>query len=590
MIVPMQKVHLVARSADRQQLLDTLRELGVVHIMPADPAKATLDEATQRRLQILRQAVQILSSMEPSGPVPTVPPEQAAQEVLDIQRRSAEARSRLAALYHQLEQIILWGDVRLSELAALQETGLQVQVYAMPARLASEVRAECVEVVAQLPGRRVWVAVAGHGDPEHLPPEAELVPWPSRDAPSIRAEAAQIDAALHQDMDRLHQLAHLVPQMQKALAELELEAEYSLAQRSAWEDEHLFALWGWLPAEQAPQLAEQLARRGILAAVQLQEPAPDEEPPTLVRPPAWARPIEGLFRILGVVPGYREYDVSIPFLIALPLFTAMLIGDGGYGAVLLAAMLLGYRKLARMLGERFVQLLTIVGVVSVIWGLITASFFGLSPYDPLIRVDLSEESRRFMMSLSFTLGAVHLSLAQWWQAVRLYPNLESLNKLGWGTFLWGMYGVVRMFVLGEPITWSTPWPYLLLVGAALAILFASPSRNVLKMLLVGLAQFPLSMLSTFSDVISYVRLMAVGLASGVLAVSFNAMAMQIGFWPISVVILIFGHALNLGLALIAMFAHGVRLNMLEFCNNLGMQWTGYKYRPFSYRVSEEYSE
>jgi len=75
-----------------------------------------------------------------------------------------------------------------------------------------------------------------------------------------------------------------------------------------------------------------------------------------------------------------------------------------------------------------------------------------------------------------------------------------------------------------------------------------------------------------------------------LAVSFNAMAMQIGFWPISVVILIFGHALNLGLALIAMFAHGVRLNMLEFCNNLGMQWTGYKYRPFSYRVSEEYSE
>lgn len=590
MIVPMQKVYLIARSADRQVLLDALRDLGVVHVMPADPAKATLDEAASRRLQTLRQAIQILSSIPPRGATPELAPEQAAQEVLDIQRRSAEARSRLSALYHQLEQIALWGNIRLSELAALQEAGVKVQFYAMPARAVSEVRAECVEVAAQLPGRRVWIAVAGRQDPEYLPPEAEPVPWPSRDAPSIRAEAAQIDAGLHQDMDRLHQLAHLVPQMQKALAELEIQADYTLAQRSALEDEHLFALWGWTPAEKAPQLADELAQRGIIAVVEMLPPGPDEEPPTLVRPPAWARPIEGLFRILGVVPGYREYDVSIPFLIALPLFTAMLIGDGGYGAVLLAAMLLGYRKLARMLGERFVQLLTIVGVVSVIWGLITASFFGLSPYDPLIRVDLSEESRRFMMSLSFTLGAVHLSLAQWWQAVRLYPNLESLNKLGWGTFLWGMYGVVRMFVLGEPITWSTPWPYLLLVGAALAILFASPSRNVLKMLLVGLAQFPLSMLSTFSDVISYVRLMAVGLASGVLAVSFNAMAMQIGFWPISVVILIFGHALNLGLALIAMFAHGVRLNMLEFCNNLGMQWTGYKYRPFSYRVSEEYSE
>ncbi|MCS7304134.1 MAG: hypothetical protein NZ602_03365 [Thermoguttaceae bacterium] len=590
MIVPMQKVHIVARSVDRQRLLDVLRELGVVHIMPADPAKATLDEATNRRLQMLRQAVQTLQSIPPKGLVPDVLPEQAAQEVLDIQRRSAEARSRLASLYHQLEQMVLWGEVRLSELAALQQAGLKVQVYLMPARVVSQVRAECVEVVAQLPGRRVWVAVAGHAEPEYLPPEAEPVPWPSRDAPSIRAEAAQIDRALHQDMERLHQLAHLVPQMQKALAELELQADYTLAQQSALEDEHLFALWGWLPAEHAPHLAEQLANRGIIAAVELHEPAPEEEPPTLVRPPAWAKPIEGLFRILGTTPGYREYDVSVPFLVALPLFTAMLIGDGGYGALLLAATLLGYGKLAKTIGAQFLQLLTIVGVVSIIWGAVTASFFGLTPYEPLIPVDLSEKSRQFLMSLSFTIGAVHLSLAQLWQAIRLYPNLQFLNKLGWAIFLWGMYGVVRMFVLGEPLNWSTPWPYLLLTGATLAILFASPSRNPLKMLLLGLAQFPLSMLSAFSDVISYVRLMAVGLASSVLAVSFNAMALQIPFWPITVLVLVFGHGLNLGLALIAMFAHGVRLNMLEFCNNLGMQWTGYKYRPFSWRLSEEYVE
>ncbi len=587
MIVPMQKVHLVARSVDHQRLLDTLRELGVVHVMPADPAQATLDEATTRRLQTLRQAIQALSSVSPRGPVPEVPPEQAAQEVLDIQRRAAEGRSRLAALYHQLEQIALWGNVRLSELAALQQEGLKIRFYAMPAQALSEVQAECVEVVATLPGRRVWVAVAGRQEPSQLPPEAEEVSLPGRDAPTLRAEAAQIDTALHQDLQRLHQLAHLVPQLQKALTELELQAEYTLAQRSALADEHLFALWGWVPKETAPLLASQLAQRGIVAAVEMYEPAPDEEPPTLVRPPAWARPIEGLFRMLGTTPGYREYDVSIPFLIALPLFTAMLIGDGGYGAVLVAAMLLGYRRLTHTLGEQFVQLLTIIGVASVIWGLLTASFFGTTPYPPAIQIDLSEESRRFMMSLSFTIGAVHLSLAQLWQAVRLYPHLQFLNKLGWAIFLWGMYGVVRMFVLAEPLNWATPWPYLLIAGGTLAILFASPSRNPLKMLLLGVAQFPLSMLSSFSDVISYVRLMAVGLASSVLGASFNGMATQVDFLPVTVVILLFGHALNLGLGLIAMFAHGVRLNMLEFCNNLGMQWTGYPYRPFSYRVSEE---
>jgi V/A-type H+-transporting ATPase subunit I len=126
-----------------------------------------------------------------------------------------------------------------------------------------------------------------------------------------------------------------------------------------------------------------------------------------------------------------------------------------------------------------------------------------------------------------------------------------------------------------------------MAGAVLAILFEAPSKNPIKMVGLGLANFPLSMLSTFSDVISYVRLMAVGLASGVLASSFNELALSAGPWIIAAPILILGHGLNLGLALIALFAHGVRLNMLEFSNNLGMQWTGRQYQPFAKLIPEE---
>jgi V/A-type H+/Na+-transporting ATPase subunit I len=151
-----------------------------------------------------------------------------------------------------------------------------------------------------------------------------------------------------------------------------------------------------------------------------------------------------------------------------------------------------------------------------------------------------------------------------------------------------MLGVVQYFVLASEWGWHTPWPYFLMAGGVLAIGFAHPSGNLGKALLLGLADFPLSVLSAFSDVISYVRLMAVGLASSVLATSFNNMASEIEFWPLAVLVLLFGHSLNLGLALIAMFAHGVRLNMLEFSNNLGMQWTGYRYNPFSQRTTQEY--
>jgi V/A-type H+/Na+-transporting ATPase subunit I len=521
-----------------------------------------------------------------------VTPVDAAHEVLEIQRRAAEGRNRLATLYHQLEQIAVWDNLHLEHVEQLRRAGIELQFFAMPGDAVGEVEAECVQVVAQLPGRKVLVAVAaraGKGEVK-VPDEAVREPLPTRDAPSIRAEAAEIDVALHADAKRLHELAALAPAMETERVRLAEQAKFSMAQRSAIADEHLFALQGWVPAETASTLAESLAAEGIPVAVEVLEAGPDEQPPTLVRPPAWARPIEGLFQMLGTIPGYREFDVSIPFMIALPIFTAILIGDGGYGAILLLGPLLAYRRMSKMIGAQFTQLLMLVGGVTLAWGFITSTFFGVSLYRPLIAVDLTDESREFMMWLSFTMGAVHLSIAQLWQAVRFFPNLHALNRVGWALFIWGMYGVIRFFVLNDPMGWNTPWYYLLISGATLAIVFASPSWNIAKMLGMGVAQFPLSMLSAFSDVISYVRLMAVGLASGVLAQSFNDMAFSLSFWPLIVAILVFGHALNLGLALIAMFAHGVRLNMLEFSSNLGVQWTGYAYRPFTQNTIQEYSQ
>ncbi len=592
MIVPMQKVYLVGRAEDRRRLLTALGKLSVAHLVPVDPSRAVPDEQCARRLGAVERAVQVLSSVAPKGPAPDLTPVDAAHEVLEIQRRAAEGRSRLATLFHQLEQIAVWDNLRLEHVRELREAGVELRFYTMPAAAVDAVEAECVQVVATLPGRKVLVAVAGRAGRGEvkLPEEAVREPLPTHDAPTIRAEAAEIDARLHRDTARLHELAALAPAMETERVRLAEQAEYSLAQRSAAADEHLFALQGWVPAETASTLADSLAAEDLPVAVEVLEAGPDEQPPTLVRPPAWARPIEGLFEMLGTMPGYREFDVSIPFMIALPIFTAMLISDGGYGALLVLGPLLAYRRVSKAIGAQFTQLLIIVGGVTVVWGGLTSTFFGFQLYEPLIPVDLTDKSRIFMMWLSFTMGAVHLSIAQLWQAIRYFPDLRFLNRAGWALFVWGMYGVVKFFVLDDPMNWSMPWPYLLIAGAALAILFADPSWNVAKAVALGLAQFPLAMLSAFSDVISYVRLMAVGLASSVLAESFNEIALDIGIWPITAVVLLLGHGLNMSLAMIAMFAHGVRLNMLEFCSNMGMRWTGYAYRPFTQETIQEPSQ
>ncbi|MCS7237248.1 MAG: hypothetical protein NZ899_03155 [Thermoguttaceae bacterium] len=587
MIVPMKKVYVAGRTSDRERILDRLAELGVIHLVPVDPSKAVPDEVMVRRVEMLRQAIQFLSHLKPEGIRPQLPPTDAAQEVTDIQRRAAEGRNRLAALYHQLEQVTsVWGELALTDLARLGEVGVSVQFFEVPPRLVREVEGDCVYVAGDLPSGRTLVAVVCRDREPRLPEGAQPMPLPARDAPTIRAEAKQIEEALRQDNRRLAELAYLVPEMERELAELEEQLAETVAIRGGVGDEDLFALQGWVPAEKVPALERGLAQVPYPIGYQILDPAPEDNPPTLIRPPRWARPIEGLFQMLGTTPGYREFDVSVPFMIALPLFTALLISDGGYGAILLLGPALAYRKVARALGAPFTHLLMIVGAVSTVWGIVTNTFFGtaLPFYEPLISVSLAEESRIFMMRLSFTIGAIHLSLAQFWQGVRYWPDLEALAKFGWGIFIWGMYGVVNFFVVKGRFDWYTPWPYLLCLGAFLAITFAHPSRNILKTLLYGLASFPLSMLSAFSDVISYVRLMAVGLASSVLGASFNDMAMQFGNIWLAAIVLTLAHGLNLGLCLIAMFAHGVRLNMLEFSNNLGMQWTGYPYRPFARRT------
>ncbi len=587
MIVPMTKVFLATRQADRDHLLRKLRALGVIHLTPVDSSRETSDPEQARIIDIQQRAIQVLEQEKPDGPRPDIAPLEAGQEVIAIQRRAAEMRNRLAQLHRELEEASMWGNVEADQLARLREAGLEVRFFSVPSKALSEVRADLVHELWSWPGKRVLTAVVVRKGAPELPEGSEEITPPRRGVDRIRAEAAECQDAMRKDAQRLRQLAHLEAEIRKEVVRLTRQAEYDKVMRGAAGNDHLFALQGWVPADVAPTLEAELAKAQIPSAVRLEEPAPDEQPPTLVRYARPVRPIAALFDILGTVVGYREFDVSVAFMIALPLFAAMLTSDGGYGLVFLLGPLLLYRRAKAALGGELIHLMMVVGGASVIWGLLCASFFGRTLYTPLIEVNLGEESRLLLMRISFLLGAIHLSLAHVWRAVRLFPDLRFLNQVGWALIMWGMLGVVQSFVLKSAFDWSTPWPYLLLVGGGLAILFLHPSRRVFHMLGLGLADMPLSILSSFSDIISYVRLMAVGLAGSVLAVSFNEIAFSLPSRAMTVVVLILGHALNIGLVLIALFAHGVRLNMLEFSNNLGMQWTGHPYKPFLEQTKQE---
>ncbi len=633
MIVPMRRTYVVARRGDQDRLLESLQGLGVVHLTPIDPSVAVAEDDTLAAIAQYDRAVQILSAVEARGVIPELPPADIAADTLEIERASAEGRSRLATLHRQMDQLAVWGDVTLDQLAELEQAGIALELLSLPADAVAEIQADLVHPIAELPGKRVLLGVIGRDAEAELPEQAQPLETPKADRPALRAQAAEIDAKLQAGAERLSALALRVEDVQAERAALAEQAHFTVAQRSGQADDDLYALQGWTPADRAETLSADLSAAGIEAAVECHEPAEEDLPPTLIRYPGWTRPIKGLFDILGTFPGYKEYDLSGFFMIAFPIFAAMLIGDAGYGLLFLVLPALLYKKLVKAAGKPKTHLLMVIGAVTLIWGVLSANYFGVTPetvahiggytkavpgspdkmmgyvaaaaagtdgWAALVRGMMAvapvwspdgNTALMILIKISFVLALVHLCFAHLRQAIGLFPDQRFVAEIGWICVLMGMFGVIwQMFFIGLDEPWNPLIFVALIAGGILTIGFMHPVGGPGKRIGIGFASSLLPLLGTFGDTMSYIRLMAVGLASFYIAAAFNGIGADlasVATWAAGGLVVLFGHLLNIGLAVIAIFAHGVRLNMLEFSSNAGVQWAGYAYSPFAAMESKE---
>lgn len=348
---------------------------------------------------------------------------------------------------------------------------------------------------------------------------------------------------------------------------------------------------GWIPEAQVARLKSCAhdASWGFL----LRDPAAGETPPTLIEPPKMFRPVKALFVSLGIAPAYTEADVSVPFMCYFSLFFAMLVGDGAYGAIFLAVTLAARRRLP----SSWFTLLTVFSSATVLWGVLSNTWFGaqipcLSEL-PTVKW-LADPSYHNMMLLCFTIGVSHLMLARIWNGVCRIPDSTSIAEFGWAGVLLFMYFVTNSIVgifSGIP-SWAF-WTF----GVSLVAVFGfSVKPSELKTRGAELGMLPLNIMSALGDIISYVRLFAVGLASVKVAENFNSMATGLvagadAVWMKAllsvamVAILVVGHGLNLAMAGLSILVHAVRLNTLEFSNHKGVSWAGYAFNPFRKHVS-----
>ena len=352
-------------------------------------------------------------------------------------------------------------------------------------------------------------------------------------------------------------------------------------------------LSGWIPETRLADFRAKAASSGWGAL--LREPVDGEMPPTLIEPPRLFRPVTALFSGLGISPAYTESDVSVPFFCYFTIFFAMLVGDGGYGALILGLAIFGWfktRSRRTLVAKSWLTLLTVFSSATVLWGLLSNTWFGAGiPWCadwPTVKW-LADPSYKNMMLLCFTIGVSHLMIARIWTGIEIINDRRCLAQFGWAGIVLFMYLVTNSIVgifSGIP-TWAF-WMF----GVSLVLVFGFTLKgDELKTRGVELGMLPLNIMSALGDVISYVRLFAVGLASVKVAENFNDMALSIFgctdmVWlkPITAVgmilVLLVGHGLNFAMAGLSILVHAVRLNTLEFSNHKGVTWAGYAFSPF----------
>lgn len=591
MIVPMKKVSLLVLDKFREESLLSLRKLGVLHIKYLKTPASVDIEYLERKIDDTEKALLILSKY----PLGVKAEEHIDQEgifscVSEITSSGAQKENYVKKeedIKNKISWYKDWGEFSLSSLVELVQKGVYIRLYRCNRRELETLRKSKVVEVIKKQANHYHIAVVSRGVKEKI--NLQEVSLPTQDLEILRKELKTIEDRISYIDNLLIERTSYKGVLSNHSNYLKKSLDFHRVKSSMQKEAEISYLQGFIPVSDVRRLIDLANKKGW--AYLIQDPEETEEVPTLIKNPRWLRIIEPVFKFMGTLPGYNEYDISFSFLLFFSLFFALLIGDGGYGLMFLLITYLIRKRAPNLSYEPFI-LMYVLSFATIIWGAVSGTWFGFEkiaqlPFLRGIVIDkvnsFIDSNQSFMMYICFLIGGVHLTIAHSTIALRIINSIRALAQLGWILIVWSLFFVAGKLVLGRDLYGHTGIIFSL--GVVLVLLFSYPQRNVLKGIGVALADLPFKVINSFSDIISYLRLFAVGYASVVVASSFNNMALALGFnniWRsfMSAIILFLGHSLNILLGLMAVIVHGIRLNMLEFSSHLGMQWSGKEYKPF----------
>ena len=635
MIVPMKKVSLIIMGNQKTEALKKLRQLGLLHIEISEGSGERLSEL-QEQIAVLESAVFNMGKAKDSTPKAATPSEAyaIAKEIALLAEQKKACEAEAIALTAELDRLKSWGDIDPDKINALADKGVALSLYEAPTAAYEALDDSVTTLRLGATKSTVKFVIIRSGADGEEGAISSLTPYrfalPQASTAKIQQKIDDLNAQIKATDGKIASLACYSDSMKKAVKAYEKEIEFEVY-ATGMANETLSAekqgkvavayFTGYIEADNLDTLKQAAAENawGLLA----EEPSEEDNVPTKLKNNKLVSLIYPLTDFLGTVPGYFEYDISAWFLLFILIFFGIIFGDGGYGLLICAVAAIPIVKslIAKKPVSPTFLLIGLFGLSTVLWGTLTCTWFGLSPEqlpqwlqklsipvisnvyaDKLWRLPWTEEgvgltTSQNLQIFCFTLALIQLTVAHIKVAVRNRKSLKLLGDIGSLLQLFGIYYLVLNMVVnaqvfgfglvlgGIPV--GTVALVLIAVGFVLSFVFSNYEGSIVKSVLASctnIVSVLLGVVNVFSDIVSYIRLWAVGLAGAAISATVNELAGPLlgkfMFMLVAIILLVFGHGLNMILNILSVIVHGIRLNTLEFSSHLDMSWSGHKFKPF----------
>lgn len=595
MVTEMIKYNFILLSTDVDAFLRMLQSAGIVDITRSQLPVDDESKLALEQIEKLQKAIEILKNV-PETALVKAKTNNAVEEVIDLFDKKNTINQKLTELNAENEELQPWGIFSIADIEKLEHSGLKIHFYKVKKAVFQEAWAEqyALSIISEQNGNVFFVIVSDSDDYNfELAEEIHL----TRSLSEVQNEINIVKKSLSECDTRLSELKTLTTDLESELqiARISLDRLLATASGEKASDNYLTVFEGFAPKEKADELQKNLDVQNILYLAE--NAVENDNPPIKLKNNKFVSMFEVLTDMYGR-PRYSEFDPTIWISIFFMLFFAFCMGDAGYGLILIMLGVLLKSKL-----QKLSPLVVTLGVATTIIGLLFHTFFST---DMLNWQSLPVNIKKLMlppqiagydgtMVLAIIIGVIHLCLAMIVKTYQSTKNLGFSNSLGvwgWTLLIVGSVVVGALALIGVLNSEVTKLIIIALgVLSALGIFLLNDlHRNPLLNIGAGLWNTYNTATGLLGDVLSYLRLYALGLAGAKLGEAFNAIATQAlgnggAGWIFFVLIVVVGHTLNLAMCALGAFVHPLRLNFLEFFKNSGYEGTGRKYNPLTENIN-----